>query len=90
MTCTPGRTGSGDEAREWGEAVTVPAGTGPVQPFPGQARGLTYLAGDGLARAEAPCFRVASYNILADQYAATDRAKTVLFAHCPPECVGAS
>ncbi|KFM23754.1 2',5'-phosphodiesterase 12 [Auxenochlorella protothecoides] len=38
------------------------------------------------ARLEAtvpPRLRVVSYNILADQYAATERAKSVLFGHCP-------
>ena len=34
-----------------------------------------------------PDFRVMTYNILADQYASTDRAKDVLFAHCPNECL---
>jgi 2',5'-phosphodiesterase len=28
---------------------------------------------------------VVTYNILADQYAATDAAKNVIFAHCPPQ-----
>lgn len=32
-----------------------------------------------------PELRVVTYNILADQYAATDAAKNVIFAHCPPE-----
>ena len=32
-----------------------------------------------------PDFRVMTYNILADQYASTDRAKEELFAHCPSE-----
>lgn len=33
-----------------------------------------------------PCFLLqVSYNILADQYAATETAKTVLFKHCPEE-----
>ena len=33
-----------------------------------------------------PGLRVVTYNILADQYAATDKARTVLFSYCPPEC----
>ena len=32
-----------------------------------------------------PDVRVMTYNILADQYASTDRAKDELFAHCPSE-----
>ena len=38
-----------------------------------------------LSWTEHPDFRVMTYNILADQYAATDRAKEELFAHCPSE-----
>ena len=40
-----------------------------------------------LSKTAHPEFRVMSYNILADQYASTDRAKDVLFAHCPSECL---
>jgi 2',5'-phosphodiesterase len=32
-----------------------------------------------------PLLRVVTYNILADQYAATETAKNVIFAHCPPQ-----
>lgn len=32
-----------------------------------------------------PDLRVLTYNILADQYAATETAKNVIFAHCPPQ-----
>ena len=32
-----------------------------------------------------PQLRVVTYNILADQYASTETAKTVIFAHCPGE-----
>ncbi|KAL4445318.1 hypothetical protein ABPG77_011143 [Micractinium sp. CCAP 211/92] len=32
-----------------------------------------------------PELRVLTYNILADQYAATETAKNVIFAHCPPQ-----
>ncbi len=38
-----------------------------------------------LSWTEHPDFRVMTYNILADQYASTDRAKEELFAHCPSE-----
>ena len=31
-----------------------------------------------------PGLRVVSYNILADQYAATEKAKTVFYPQCPP------
>ena len=34
---------------------------------------------------EAPGLRVVTYNILADQYAATEKARTVLFSYCPQE-----
>ena len=34
---------------------------------------------------EAPGLRVVTYNLLADQYAATEKARTVLFSYCPPE-----
>ena len=30
-------------------------------------------------------FRVLTYNVLADQYASTDKAKNVIFSHCPQE-----
>lgn len=33
----------------------------------------------------APSFRIVTYNILADQYAATDYAQQVLFSFCPAE-----
>ena len=32
-----------------------------------------------------PGLRVVTYNILADQYVATEHAQNVLFAYCPPE-----
>lgn len=38
----------------------------------------------------APGLRVLTYNILADQYAASDYARSVLFSYCPQQCGPAS
>jgi 2',5'-phosphodiesterase len=37
-----------------------------------------------------PDFRVVTYNLLADQYASTEDAKSILFKHCPPQFLEAS
>ena len=40
------------------------------------------------ARLQAPGLRVVTYNILADQYASTEHAKSHLFSYCDPEALG--
>lgn len=47
--------------------LRAPAAAKPPAPLPGAP----------------PAFRIMTYNILADQYAASDYAKTVLFNYCP-------
>lgn len=84
VRCTPGRRGKGGAAPTWGEAALAVAG-GRVQPHPATQPGPAKVRIPP-ARLEAtvpPRLRVVSYNILADQYAATERAKSVLFGHCP-------
>jgi 2',5'-phosphodiesterase len=69
-----------------GAVLGVPgyAETGPVAapPSPAASAHRHLLTGQ---RTSAPELRVVSYNILADQYAATETAKNVIFAHCPPQ-----
>jgi 2',5'-phosphodiesterase len=48
----------------------------------GAGRGRHELTRDYLA---SPHVRVVTYNVLADQYAATESAKNVIFASCPPQ-----
>ena len=96
VECTPGRRAAaesqGSEAAEEAAAagLAVVLGTpaaaecGPVglPPAPAGAAPRHALTQQPTA---APELRVVTYNILADQYAATETAKNLLFAHCPPE-----
>jgi 2',5'-phosphodiesterase len=79
-TCTPGRRATSG-ARERGAPVSAEAG--PVAAPPAPPAGAARAAATALATV-APRVRLVCYNLLADQYAATARAKEVLFAHCPP------
>jgi 2',5'-phosphodiesterase len=79
-TCTPGRRDPSG-ARERGAPVSAEAG--PVAAPPTPPAGAARAAATALATV-APRVRLVCYNLLADQYAATQRAKEVLFAHCPP------
>ena len=82
VECTPGRSAGGGagEAAALGEPMATDCG--PV------AAALPLGAAPRLALTQAPAvspsLRVLTYNILADQYASTDAARNVIFAHCPP------
>lgn len=88
VTCTPiQRRGSINAeiptVREfYGENVSCEAG--PVAQAPSRK------ASDGRrlpghAWTEGLRFRVLTYNVLADQYASTEKAKNIIFSHCAPE-----
>ena len=68
-----------------GQAAISPE-VGPVRlpPNPGSGEGRHELTAQ---RTASPTVRFVSYNLLADQYAATDTARDVLFNYCPPEYV---
>ncbi len=75
------RSHDGGETRGAPAAADVgPVGRGPPDAPAAARHALTPAA---LAP---PGLRVVTYNILADQYAATERAQQVLFAYCAPEC----
>ncbi|KAK9846341.1 hypothetical protein WJX81_001906 [Elliptochloris bilobata] len=72
-------SGRGETAGVAATAVVGPVGRGPADP-PAAARHAATR--DPLAP---PGLRVVTYNILADQYAATDYAQRVLFGYCPAQ-----
>lgn len=98
VECTPGRLaapsaqdgipeasgGSSGAGAQLVLGATGAAECGPVALPPSPAAAAARHA---LTRqpATSPELRVLTYNILADQYAATDTAKNVIFAHCPPQ-----
>ncbi|PSC75583.1 2, 5 -phosphodiesterase 12 [Micractinium conductrix] len=83
VECTPARPSSepGEEAvlGEGGFADCGPVGVPPAPAAVAPRHALTRQ------QTAAPELRVVTYNILADQYAATETAKNVIFAHCPPQ-----
>ena len=84
VECTPGRQagGSNGSGAVFGAPAAADCGPVDVPPDPlGAAprHALTQQPTTG------PELRVLTYNILADQYAATEAARTVIFAHCPPQ-----
>ena len=79
VRCRAARCEPGAEIVQGDEAVSE--ATGPIGPCPQLERPWLPSA----ASKPATALRVVTYNILADQYAATERAKKVLFAHCPAE-----
>jgi 2',5'-phosphodiesterase len=90
VECTPGRrltreeAAGGEESQgvELGEAGAAECGPVALPPSPGASEARHALTRRPTAP---PHLRVVTYNILADQYAATDAAKNVIFAHCPPQ-----
>lgn len=84
VECTPIRKNSDGSGVAVGGAVSAEVGPVAVPPHPSSACGRKELTPVPLSP---PFFRVVTYNILADQYASTDAAKTQLFATCPPECL---
>lgn len=83
VTCTPTRPASIQEQQgAVGQPLAAECGPVAVPPAPAAGAGRHELTGDFT---RPPHLRVMTYNILADQYAATDTAKDVLFAQCPPE-----
>lgn len=92
VECTPARwsdlgSSNGNGASSERELVLgAPLGgeSGPVElpPSPPACEGRHALTQQPTA---SPDLRVVTYNILADQYAGTDRAMDVIFAHCPNE-----
>ena len=85
VECTPTRNDGGKLAI--GNSVEIEFGPVAVPPHPSSASGRCELTPYPLAP---PFFRVVTYNILADQYASTDAAKTQLFVTCPSECLDPS
>ena len=83
VTCTPERRAPGGGVLR-GEPAAAECGPVAAAPAPGAGAGRHAHTAAFLS---APDLRVVTYNILADQYAATDTARDVLFAHCPPECL---
>jgi len=99
VECTPGRPADAAEGAAGALHLGAPltADVGPVRPAP--AATAAELRGPAAARPPPPsastssgpstssaaAFRVLTYNILADQYAASDYARRVLFNYCPPE-----
>ena len=67
-----------------GDSVYTEIGPVAAPPFPDAASGRRHLTSSSVLP---PALRVMSYNLLADQYAATDSAKNVPFASCPSECL---
>lgn len=60
---------------------------GPVMAGPG--RDTPTARRHALTQAAVPAeqgFRLVTYNLLADQYASSDKGKTKLFAYCPTRC----
>ena len=88
VECTPGRRAAAEAAAAAQPEVMLgtPAAAecGPVG-LPPQPAGAAPRHALTQQPTAAPDLRVVTYNILADQYAATETAKNVLFGHCPPE-----
>ncbi len=91
VECTPTRRGTDrnstlkeeEQTLAIGASLTTETTTAVVAPpFPSSSTGRAELTSTPL---NSPSFRIVTYNILADQYAATDAAKTQIFASCPPE-----
>lgn len=97
VECTPGRrggagAGAGAEAGPAAAELKLELELGPpgaaecgpvcLPPSPAAVAPRHVLTQQPTA---SPELRVVTYNILADQYAGTDVAKNVIFAHCPPE-----
>ena len=83
VVVTPGSVVGGGDAGPWFGDPAVALAPGPTEAGPPSR------ASDGRADlvptpTTPPRLRVVTYNLLADQYAATDKAKDVLFSHCPP------
>lgn len=94
VECTPARRAPAED----GNADGAGAGAGPalvlgapqaaecapveVPPSPAAAAARHPLTA---APTASPDLRVVTYNILADQYAGTEVAQNVIFAHCPRE-----
>lgn len=87
VECTPTRQSTTSNST----SSTISSGTAAVTetsspvgapPFPSSSTGRAELTSTPL---NSPSFRVVTYNILADQYASTDAAKTQIFATCPLE-----
>lgn len=97
VECTPARRAAANDGSSSSSPETDAAGLvlgaplatecGPVEvpPSPPAAAGRHPLTA---APTASPQLRVVTYNILADQYAGTEVAQNVIFAHCPRECVG--
>ena len=97
VECTPGRwaalngsngardaNGSGSEAEELVLGAPLACECGPVEapPVPAACEARHALTARPTS---SPGLRAVTYNILADQYAGTERAMDVIFAHCPNE-----
>jgi 2',5'-phosphodiesterase len=83
VTCTPARADASEPAAVLrGEPAAAECGPVAVPPSPAAGEGRHRLTQEYTT---APDLRVVTYNILADQYAATETARDVLFAQCPPE-----
>lgn len=86
VECTPARhdAAAASGGKELVLGVPMAAECGPVEvpPVPAAAEARHALTAE---RTASPQLRVVTYNILADQYAGTDTARDVIFAHCPPE-----
>ncbi|KAL6757708.1 Endonuclease/exonuclease/phosphatase [Haematococcus lacustris] len=73
------------ESEVW-QGLEVSATTGPVEGGPA-VHAATVRQPPTPQPAAAPAFRVATYNLLADQYAGSTFAQQVLFNYCPPRCL---
>lgn len=83
VECTPTRRDTPNSTISIGAAVVTETSSPVVAcPVPSSSTGRAELTSTPL---NSPSFRIVTYNILADQYASTDAAKTQIFATCPLE-----
>ena len=83
VVVTPGSVVGGGEPGPWFGDAAVAVAPGPTEAGP-PSRASDGRADPVPTPTTPPRLRVVTYNLLADQYAATATAKDVLFAHCPP------
>mmetsp|Transcript_9356 Transcript_9356/g.28148 ORF Transcript_9356/g.28148 Transcript_9356/m.28148 type:complete len:1012 (-) Transcript_9356:263-3298(-) len=89
VLCTPVTNAAG--GREGRRGAPVDVTVGPVMAGPG--RDTPTARRHALTQAAVPAeqgFRLVTYNLLADQYASSDKGKTKLFAYCPTRFLSAS
>jgi 2',5'-phosphodiesterase len=84
VECTPTRQSTTTSSTiSTGIAAMIETSSRVVSPpFPSSSSGRSGLTSTPL---HSPSFRIVTYNILADQYASTDAAKTQIFVTCPLE-----